>query len=72
MIITIEEGRYFHITGNSPDEVQAGISAAVDIARQHAALRGWEGVLIKRHYQDSYTVAVSPLVPYGVVGEREG
>lgn len=30
------------------------------------------GVLITRHSHETYTVAVSPQVPYGVTYEREG
>lgn len=71
MITTIEQNRSFHVTGTTPDEINVGLDAAVELARLHAANEGWHGILVTRHRPDFYTVAVSPGVPFGVTWERE-
>jgi hypothetical protein len=71
MIEIIEPGRYFHISGQNPDEIQEGIDTAVGYAVQHAQAGGWEGILISRHAPDSFTVAISSHVPFGVISESD-
>lgn len=70
MLTTIEPKRYFHVTGTSAREVERDITKAVDLARQGSTAHGWLGVLVTRHDVDLYTVALSPLVPYGQTVER--
>jgi hypothetical protein len=71
MIITIEAGRYFHITGLSPTEIEDSINTAVEMARDHSVSEGWQGILVTRHGPDRYTVNLSADVPYGVTVERD-
>ena len=71
MIITIEAGRYFHITGLSPAEIEDSINTAVEMAREHSMAEGWQGILVTRHGPDKYTVNLSADVPYGVTQERD-
>jgi hypothetical protein len=71
MIITIEAGRYFHITGESPTEIADSINTAVEMARDHSVSDGWKGILLTRHGPDMYTVNLSADVPYGVTVERD-
>lgn len=71
MIITIETGRYFHITGLSPTEIADSINTAVEMARDHSMAEGWQGILVTRHGPDKYTVTLSADVPYGVTQERD-
>ena len=72
MIKSIDEDRYFYVTGKSSDEVQTSLDRAVELAHLRALAGGWEGVLITRHEPAVFTVAVSPQVPFGVTCEREG
>jgi hypothetical protein len=71
MIITIEAGRYFHITGQSPTEIEDSINTAVEMTRGHSMTEGWQGILVTRHGPDNYTVNLSADVPYGVTVERD-
>lgn len=71
MITTIEQGRYFHVTGSSPSMIDNSINAAVETARDHAIREGWQGIIVTRHEPGVYTVAVSGTVPYGEILERD-
>jgi len=71
MITTIETGRYFHVSGMSPREIERDLTKAVGLAQEGSKGHGWLGVLISRHETDLYTVALSPLVPFGQTLERE-
>ncbi|XAS69937.1 hypothetical protein VUN82_12445 [Micrococcaceae bacterium Sec5.1] len=71
MIITIEAGRYFHITGQSTTEISDSINTAVEMARDHSMTEGWQGIIVTRHGPDMYTVNLSSDVPYGVTVERD-
>ncbi|MGO4248513.1 hypothetical protein AB4Y87_14975 [Paenarthrobacter sp. RAF54_2] len=71
MIITIETGRYFHITGQSTTEIADSIDTAVEMARDHSVAEGWQGIIVTRHEPDMYTVNLSSDVPYGVTVERD-
>lgn len=71
MIITIEADRYFHITGQSPTEIEDSINTAVEMARDHSMTEGWQGILVTRHGSGMYTVNLSSDVPYGAPVERD-
>lgn len=47
------------------------LDEAVTVARARATQEGRRGVLITRHYYDSFTVAISDAVPFGLTRERE-
>lgn len=70
MIVTIEPGRYFHVSGSSPHEIASLITEAVGLAHENSKDHGWLGVLISRHNPSLYTVALSHLVLYGQTAER--
>lgn len=71
MITTIDPGRYFHVTGATSAAIEDSINAAVEIARDHSIVEGWQGILVTRHDPGLYTVALSADVPYGVIMERD-
>jgi hypothetical protein len=71
MITTIEPGRYFHVTGTTPDELDMNINAAVEIVREYAVRELGHGICVTRHEIDLYTVALNPHVPYGMTVERD-
>jgi hypothetical protein len=52
--------------------VQDQLDTALEAARSLAISGGRHGVLLTRHSHETYTVAVSPEVPYGMTYEREG
>jgi hypothetical protein len=51
--------------------LQEQLDAAHEEIRSKATSGGRNGVLITRHSHDSFTVEVSPKVPYGMTYERE-
>ncbi|NWL12359.1 hypothetical protein DM793_13860 [Paenarthrobacter nitroguajacolicus] len=71
MTITIEAGRYFHVTGKPPTEIEDSINTAVEMVLDHSMSKGWQGILVTRHGPDMYTVNLSAEVPYGVTVERD-
>jgi hypothetical protein len=71
MITTIEPGRYFHVTGHTPGQIDDDLHTAVEKARAHASQEPWLGILVTRHSPEVYTVALSFLVPYGQTFERD-
>lgn len=71
MITTIEPGRYFHVTGHTPGQIDDDLNTAVEKAQAHARTEAWQGILVTRHSPDLYTVALSSLVPYGQTFERD-
>ncbi len=70
MISTIEDGRKFHVEANDPSALDEELSKAADMARQQAVHEGQNGVLVTRHGYTSFTVAISPDVPFGQTHER--
>jgi hypothetical protein len=58
--------------GTGGKALQEQLDAAHEAVRSVAALGRQHGVLVTRHRHDTYTVAVSPEVPYGMTYEREG
>ena len=71
MIHTIDAGRYFHVTGTTPTEVDESLTKAVGLAQRTAQESGWQGILVTRHGHDLYTVRISSEVPYGLTIENE-
>jgi hypothetical protein len=71
VITTIEPGRYFHVKGNTPGQINDDLNTAVEEARAHASKEAWLGILVTRHSPDLYTVALSSPVPYGQTLERD-
>ncbi|WP_442543636.1 hypothetical protein ACSBOX_17715 [Arthrobacter sp. KN11-1C] len=70
MITTVAEGRHFHITGDTPAIIQADLGAAVDMVKTHAIQERAHGILVTQHGPGTYTVAMSPEVPYGRTLEK--
>ena len=70
MIKTIDPGRNFHVTGDTKSQIEDDLSTAVVLARQQAP-EVRQGILVTRHAPGSYTVALTPTVPYGVTEERD-
>jgi len=71
MIKTIEQGRHFHVTGTTPNEIHTGLDAAVELARLRASDHGGQGILVTRHRPDLYSVALKARVPFGFIWEQE-
>ncbi|MET3174687.1 UNVERIFIED_ORG: hypothetical protein ABIB52_002538 [Arthrobacter sp. UYCu721] len=65
MISTIEAGRAFSIEASNPRLIEEELNMAVDAAIQHAMEEGRYGILVTRHGNTAFTVAVSAKVPYG-------
>lgn len=57
--------------GTSWNALQDQLDTAHDEVRSLAISGRRHGVLITRHRHDTYTVAVSPDVPYGMTYERD-
>ncbi len=57
------------VTVTDKATMDAELNAAVDMSREKA-MRDRHGVLITRHASDSFTVAVSADVPYGITQEK--
>lgn len=72
MITTLDSGRYFHVSGETSDEIQKDLDKAVQLAEQYAQRGGWQGVLVSRHESNLFTVAICDEVPYGLTRERDG
>ncbi len=70
MLKIIEPGRYFHITGDTPHDIQEHLNTAVGLAQDHARKDGRQGILLTRHGHGSYIVSLTAGVPYGITHER--
>lgn len=57
--------------GNGWHALQEQLNIAHEEVRSLAISGGRNGVLITRHRHDTFTVAVSPDVPYGMTYERD-
>ncbi len=57
------------VTVKDKATMDAELNAAVDMSREKA-MRERHGVLITRHASDSFTVAVSAEVPFGITQEK--
>lgn len=58
------------ISADHREAIDETLNAAVSIARERAMKRGRDGILVTQNGYSSYTVAVSPEVPYGETRER--
>lgn len=58
------------ITAHDPDTIEKELNAAVDIARAHAMLERRYGILVTQYDYSTYTVTISPNVPYGQTHEQ--
>lgn len=47
------------------------LEEAVDTARTTAMAQGRQGIVVTRHSHDSFTVALSDAVPFGLTYERQ-
>lgn len=57
--------------GSDWNDLQEQLNAAHEKVRSWAVSGGRNGVLITRRRHDTFTVAVSPDVPYGLTYERD-
>lgn len=57
--------------GSDWNDLQEQLDAAHEEVRSWAVAGGRNGVLITRRRHDTFTVAVSPDVPYGMTCERD-
>ncbi|WP_091470854.1 hypothetical protein [Paenarthrobacter nitroguajacolicus] len=71
MIKTIEEGKHFHVTGTTPNEIHSSLDAAVELAQMRAIDDGGQGILVTRHRPDFYSIALNASVPFGFIWEQE-
>lgn len=75
---TTIQGHYLHnvtlilAAGTGWGALQEQLETAHEEVQSLAVSGRRHGVLITRHSRDTYTVAVSPGVPYGMTYEREG
>ena len=69
MITTRPDG-VLEITAHAPDTLENDLNAAEQIAREHAMQHGLHGVLVTQHGYTSFTVTLSPDVPYGLTRLR--
>lgn len=65
MISTIEAGRAFFIEANDPRLLDEELNTAVDAAIKQAMEEGRHGILVTRHGNTVFTVAVNAKVRYG-------
>jgi hypothetical protein len=59
------------ITATRASTLEHELNTAVDKAREKAMTDGRHGILVTRHGYSSFTVELSPEVPYGLTQERE-
>ena len=70
MITTIAAGHY-RVTGSTHHEIDEGIHTALQAAQEYSTTGSRQGIVITRHAPDSYTVALSQDVPYGLTVEAK-
>lgn len=58
-------------TGTGWETLQSQLQSAADKVRLAAMTDKRHGILVTRHRQNTFTVAVSPDVPYGMAYERD-
>ncbi len=58
------------VTGQDPESLQNNLTAAVNEACELAMLIGGHGILVTQHDFNSFTVSLSPDVPYGQTWEQ--
>ena len=70
-MITAATGPIYHVTADEPTLIAERLDAAEKLARDRALREGNHGILVSRHGPTSFTVTVSPDVPYGITQERD-
>jgi len=70
-MITATAGPIYHVTADEPQLIAQRLDAAEKLAREGALREGNHGILVTRHGQTSFTVNLSPAVPYGITQERD-
>lgn len=58
------------VTGQDPDSLQDNLTAAVNEACALAMRLGRHGIMVTQHDFNSFTVRLSPDVPYGQTWEQ--
>ncbi|NUU31939.1 hypothetical protein HNO80_10075 [Arthrobacter sp. C9C5] len=59
----------YHVTADEPHLIAERLDAAEEQARARALVEGKHGILVTRHGSNSFTVSLSPDVPYGTTRE---
>jgi hypothetical protein len=59
------------ITATDRSGMERQLDEAVAVARTRAMREGRQGILVTRHAYDSFTVALSDAVPFGVTLEHQ-
>jgi hypothetical protein len=70
-MITVAAGPTYHVTADEPQLLAERLEVAEKLARERALRDGNHGVLVTRHGLTSFTVDLSPDVPYGTSQERD-
>ncbi|GAA2130628.1 hypothetical protein GCM10009825_11730 [Arthrobacter humicola] len=70
-MITVATGPNYHVTADEPQLIAERVDAAEKFARERALREGKHGILVTRHGPTSFTVNLSPDVPYGITQERD-
>ena len=70
-MITATAGPIYHVTADEPQLIAQRLDAAEKLARERALMEGNLGILVTRHGPTSFTVNLSPDVPYGITQERD-
>ena len=70
-MISAATGPTYHITADVPQLIAERLDAAEKSAQERAIREGNLGILVTRHGPTSFTVNLSPDVPYGITQERD-
>jgi hypothetical protein len=70
-MITAATGPTYHVTADESQLIAERLEAAEKLAREWALREGNHGILVTRHGPTSFTVNLSPDVPYGTTQERD-
>jgi hypothetical protein len=70
-MITAATGPTYHVTADKPQLIAERLDAAEKLAREQALREVNHGILVTRHGPTSFTVNLSPDVPYGITQERD-
>lgn len=70
-MITTTTGLTYHVTADEPQLIAEYLEAAEKSARERALREGNHGILVTRHGPASFTVNLSPDVPFGITQERD-
>ena len=70
-MITAATGPTYYVTADGPQLIAERLDAAEKLARERALSEGSHGILVTREGPTSFTVNLSPDVPYGITQERD-